>query len=154
MLGQKVIDQRRLAIVGFTHNEQIRHAMCRRQLQKAVESGRDLLGPGIADPAAATNLGDPLFARHLSSSIAKGTISAKLDNAGASTSATGSSAGRALTGRRTRTRRARLVSVTARASCSRNRAYAAKIAASSIGAAPLAESVRRSSRNSHTLSGG
>src|SRR5450755_2930801 len=134
-------------------SEQSRHAMCRRQLQQVIKSGRDLLGPGIADPAAATNLGDPLIARHWSSSIAKGTISAKLDIAGAS-SAAGSSAGRALTGRRTRTRRARLVCVTARASCSRNRAYAAKIAASSIGAAPLAESVRRSSRNSHTLSGG
>src|ERR1017187_7140150 len=61
MLGQKVIDQRRLAVVGFTHNEQIRHAMRRGQLQQVVKSGRDLLGPRIADPAAATNLGDPLF---------------------------------------------------------------------------------------------
>jgi hypothetical protein len=56
--------------------------MCLWQLKQVIKSGRNLLGPGVADPAATTNLRDPLVARHWSSSIVKGTISAKLDNAG------------------------------------------------------------------------
>src|ERR1035438_5702160 len=67
-----------LTVVRLAEDEQVGHPMRLGMLEELIELREDLLGAGIADPAAFVQLGDPLIARHGSSSTSNGLIAARL----------------------------------------------------------------------------
>jgi hypothetical protein len=74
MLAHESAEQRRLAVVGFADDEQVRHPVRLGQEQKLLELGPDPIGKRIADPTTAPDLDDPFLARH-GSSISNGVMS-------------------------------------------------------------------------------